>query len=111
MLETTGVRLIAEERSRQLAEEGYDARHDRSHSPGELASAGAAYALLEDFLARTAEHGVHPITLWPWDDDSFKPVVGEPGARIKNLIRAGALIAAAIDRMIAGWPIKEKSDA
>lgn len=81
----SGAVLIAEERKRQIESEGYTAEHDSTHNPEDLAAAGACYAL-ED---------VEPIheQLWPWDAEWWKPK-----DQLRNLVRAGALIAAAIDR-------------
>ena len=84
----TGIELIAQERIRQIEVEGFDSAHDCEHTNGELAGAGACYALY--FWSRTdAER------LFPWKD-WFKPSETD---RIRNLVKAGALIAAEIDRL------------
>lgn len=94
---TDGVQLIADERQRQMAVEGYDTLHDAGHAD-ELALAGATYALTTDM--RIVGHAYIPVT-WPWDRQYWKPT---PGDRIRELVKAGALIAAAIDSMIdAGY--------
>lgn len=88
----TGAELIAEERARQVAEEGYDAEHDANHEHGELVSAAIAYGLI---------HTNWPLpgamrlcgAFWPWDDEYWKPQTPT-----RDLVRAGALIAAEIDR-------------
>ena len=84
----TGIELIAEERVRQIAQEGWTPEHDDAHRERELAQAGAAYAYL-DFDSVTAK------AMWPWRDVEFNPKE-DP---IRNLARAGALIAAEMDRI------------
>jgi hypothetical protein len=89
---------IAAERQRQIVEEGFDAAHDDAHDPGEFAAAVAAYAF---FAACSDAHRASPTTrlsvlntLWPWDRSSFRPAT-----RRRDLVRAGALIVAKIERM------------
>jgi hypothetical protein len=78
-----GVGHIAIERSRQLQVEGWTAGHDDEHEDGELAVAAACYCL-DDFEK------------WPWDLEWWKPT-HDP---IRDLTKAGALIAAEIDRLL-----------
>lgn len=94
----TGVELIAAERARQLADEGWTAEHDKVHSEGEIAFAAAAYAIPEecrDYDIRNGEGVPFP---WPWDAEWWKP---SPDDRVRELAKAGALIAAEIDRLNA----------
>ncbi len=80
---------IITERHRQQAVEGWTPGHDDQHASGQLAIAAACYALaavLVNFQAMVA-------LLWPWADAWWKP----KGPR-RNLVRAGALIAAEIER-------------
>lgn len=107
----SGVDLIAAERQRQVEAEGWTAEHDQGHTLGELAVAGACYAL----LARWGDATVlgRPLLrsiLWPWDAEWFKPAeYPDPpydknvhrDKHVKDLVRAGALIAAEIDRLLA----------
>jgi hypothetical protein len=79
---TAGARLIVDERNRQISVEGWDLGHDDEHDEGELAKAAACYALDNKFS-------------WPWGFESWKP----GGGRIRQLTKAGALIAAEIDRL------------
>ena len=89
----TGIEVIAKERARQIAEEGWTIEHDSiGNSDNQLAEAAAIYALPED--RRIYEHSVQ--NLWPWDIKWWKP---SPENRIKELVKAGALIAAEIDRL------------
>jgi hypothetical protein len=88
----TGAELIAAERQRQIEVEGWDADHDSGHAE-ELALAGAAYAISEYAGRRTA-----PPSFWPWGLVYWKPT---PDDRRRELVKAGALIAAAIDSLEA----------
>jgi len=94
----TGIELIAQERQRQIDKEGYTSEHDWGHGDGSIAHAAACYAMP---LYKPQEHNLAVLTnekitpeFWPWDNDSWKPK-----NRLADLIRAGALIAAEIDRL------------
>lgn len=91
----SGIELIAEERQRQIEVEGWSLMHDEGHGAGELAMAAMCYAM--EPIWRPA--GIAPMG-WPWvtgePNDGFKP---SPDNRIKELCKAGALIAAEIDRL------------
>lgn len=85
----SGIELIASERQRQIDTEGWTIEHDNTHTKGELAQAAMVYAMpfkLRPFL--------QPTKLWPWNLKWWKP-----GERINELTKAGALIAAEIDRL------------
>ena len=87
----TGVELIADERQRQIEKEGWTAEHDAEHTNGELADAAVAYAM----------RGYWKKRMWPFRGDGFKPSTAEwPDGRIRDLVKAGALIAAEIDRLL-----------
>jgi len=96
---TDGAALIAAERARQVAAEGWTPEHDDQHIAGELALAAASYALplgirgLLNWQATGRMGG--PPTTWPGKHWEWKP----SGDRIRELIKAGALIAAEIDRL------------
>lgn len=98
-----GVALIAAERQRQKDVEGWTPEHDdKVSAPGNLPMAAAAYAL------RATHLGDH--TLWPWSMDWWKPGEGITG-RIRDHVKAGALLAAEIDRlqrMLAAAPSEAK---
>ncbi len=86
-----GVALIAAERQRQKDVEGWTSEHDDKESaPGSLPMAAAAYALRETHVG---EH-----ILWPWGMNWWKPGEGIAG-RIRDHVKAGALLAAEIDRL------------
>lgn len=82
-----GAELIAAERERQITAEGWTAAHDDTHDRGALVEAAVCYAL--------SGTGRRVPSLWPWDATWWKPSK-DP---VRNLVRAGALIAAEIDRL------------
>lgn len=97
----TGVELIAAERQRQIEREGWTAAHDDGHNLGELSQAAAAYASVASAMERGASAEEFDATMmicegeWPFEAESWKPSAD----RIRNLAKAGALIAAEIDRI------------
>ncbi|HYE20955.1 MAG TPA: hypothetical protein VEA69_21090 [Tepidisphaeraceae bacterium] len=100
----TGIDLIAAERERQMTQEGWTPEHDDQHSEGELLKAADQYLEAADFIVTTGRddgdryfHGHAPQAYkWPWDKEWWKPDWSDP---IRNLVKAGALIAAEIDRL------------
>lgn len=86
--------LIAEERERQISKEGWTAEHDDEHADQELASAAACYAL-PDWLRYPNDEARVP-SAWPFEESSWKP---SPQDRIRELVKAGALIVAEIERL------------
>jgi hypothetical protein len=91
-----GSELIAIERKRQIEELGFDYTNDSLYANNQLEQAAATYALLPVMSkAMLKEDGVP--YLWPWDAKYFNPT---PNDRIKELTKAGALIAAEIDRLL-----------
>lgn len=83
--------LVAE-RMRQITGENYKRAHDDGYQPHELPAAAAAYA----FAAATRERylSLDPVKMWPWNPVSFKPT--DPR---RDLVKAGALIIAEIERI------------
>ena len=92
---TTGAQLIADERRRQIDQEGWTAEHDKQHESMDLAAAGVCYALQAIQPVDYADPD-NPETPdgWPWAECWWKPK-----DELKDLVRAGALLAAAIDRL------------
>lgn len=82
-----GVALIAEERVRQVTGEGYTSEHDDGHRDGQLAAAGAYYAIPWQYRYLYRQLG--PFVELPKET-----------SRIRDLVKAGALIAAEIERLI-----------
>jgi len=83
--------LITKERERQIVEEGWTEEHDAQHSYLEFVKAAISYCMA-NFDVDGAED--HCKAWWPWDLEWYKPKT-----KIRNLVRAGALIAAAIDKL------------
>lgn len=112
--EASGVSLIAAERRRQVDEEGWTNDHDSEHRNGAMAKAAACYALppkdrdvrsYEDIpLGGSTDRGNARYFMpsrWPWAAHFWKPC---PDDRVRELVKAGALIAAEIDRLQADRP-------
>jgi hypothetical protein len=88
-----GVELIANERKRQVDAEGWTPEHDDKHTDESLACAAACYALPNHWDKSEPWESVWPES---WDISWWKPT---PDNRIRELVKAGALIAAEIDRL------------
>jgi hypothetical protein len=91
---TLGIELIAAERKRQIEVEGWTSEHDDEHKTGEMARAARCYAQTA-YLQVCGWAAGGPERTWPWNKQSWKPA----DYPIRNLIKAGALIAAEIDRI------------
>ena len=99
-----GIESIAAERQRQIEVEGWTREHDDAHADGEMAKAAACYAWaasLDQIVRDVAsvpsggwEATVIMRRLWPWASEWWKPKDSR-----SDLVRAGALIAAEIDRL------------
>lgn len=83
--------MIAEERQRQIDMEGFTPEGDDQYKEEQLANAAVCYALPNELKIPDA-----PLGIWPWPDQWYKPC---PEDRIRELQKAGALIAAEIDRL------------
>lgn len=79
---TQAERDVLFERDRQKSVEGWDALHDDQYRDRELSRAAACYAIGQN------------IRYWPWSLDWWKPT-----DRRRDLVKAGALIIAEIERM------------
>jgi hypothetical protein len=97
-----GVLSIALERLRQQEVEGWTPEHDDEHDDGELIHAAACYldaAKTAEARSDAAQYHTwpphHGIAFWRWAEEWWKPS-NDP---IRNLEKAGALIAAEIDRL------------
>lgn len=86
-----GLDLVRRERERQRIVEGHHPTADARYVNGELSAAAACYALVP-----SRWRDVLWTQVWPWGPGTFKP-----RSRKENLIRAGALIVAELDRLIA----------
>lgn len=101
----TGIELIAEERQRQIDVEGYSEQHDSQHKTSEFVYAAIAYI-------ESAKIGISSLELWNDDASTILARKTEMGKAcmpwkgafkastdVRDLVKAGALIAAAIDRL------------
>lgn len=116
----SAIDLIRIERERQINEEGFDAKHDDDHDGGDLARAAAVYAAPGPIFERHGDDSnVTFADPFPFerafdkrpyiDDEQAQMAVRYDGvkiiyrqtlpARIRMLVKAGALIAAEIDRL------------
>lgn len=86
----TGRQLIAEERERQIEKEKYSSNHDDKYDEYELEAAGDAYYLHTGL----GEKSPKP-KFWPWSDAYWKPSADQ----VRNLVKAGALYEAEMDRL------------
>ena len=93
-----GARMIADERDRQIKESGYTEAHDDEHRQGELAIAAAQLAVdgtdeaVSDFYASRDVWGL---------------IEKHKADRTRQLIIAGALLAAEVDRRLRALLAKE----
>lgn len=105
---------IAAERRRQVEVEGFTTDHDGCWPYGELAEAAACYAsgkplFLESRTRRPSSMNpdgdlvVRYAPIWPWAEEWWKPKT-----RRHNLVRAGALITAEIERIDRGDALSKR---
>ncbi len=110
--ELNGVGLIADERLEQAGRTGnryipaqWPAEHDDGHADAELAAGAGCYLDVATMQVRGSQGAAlsdlplvraEALKYWPWpENESFKPGP-DP---IRNLVKAGAMIAAEIDRL------------
>lgn len=96
------IKLISTERFEQRSKHGFDAAHDDSATKGEIGLAAMCY--LQHALGTDQHRKFNktiPPSLWPWDAKWWKPK-----SRIEDLTRAGALIAAEIERNQRMTPVE-----
>lgn len=108
-VETSGVDLIRRERLRQITSEGYGENHDDRHRDASIAWAAVCYAAPER-VYREERFAAGPMFKdpWPWHDSDDKRkrsanfpqhIPTDGPERVAMLVKAGALIAAEIDRL------------
>lgn len=89
-----GIALIAAECKGHISREGWLPAHDDTHKNAELAYAASAYA---GPVWNSAVPKSGPPVQWPWDPEWWKP---SPNDRVRDLVKAGSLIVAEIDRLL-----------
>lgn len=91
----TALEKIAAERRRQIDQEGWTAEHDDTHRAGELALAAAAYAAVSSArIDGSMTIADLAFRLWP-----FQPYQMKQKDQEADLVRAGALIVAELERI------------
>jgi hypothetical protein len=113
----SGLDRIAKERQRQIDEEGWTPEHDDEHESGAMALAAACYATPKRlYYQYDTSRSCIFADPWPWNDSWDKrlccgsrrsngnvqpdPETFTDEERIELLTKAGALIAAEIDRLL-----------
>ena len=103
---SAAARDVTDERRRQIQREGYDHAHDDAHPCGEIAACAAFYAMPPAAREWTAEGFDYGATfgaaLWPegW-------TVPKTGDRRRELVKAGALVLAEIERIDRAIKLQE----
>lgn len=92
---------VLAERKRQVSAEGWTPGHDDEYEHGELADAAGCYALSSELFDCAGE----PPRPWPWPDEWWKPT-----NRRRDLVKAGALILAEIERLDRAAGIKVEAE-
>jgi DNA-binding Xre family transcriptional regulator len=88
---------VLAERAAHVHREGWTAEHDDGHDSGQMAMAAASYcqsAAKPKLFARREGAAFSPPMTWPWGLKWWKPK--DPR---RDLVRAGALIIAEIERL------------
>lgn len=91
---------VIAERQRQMSVEGWTPKHDDKHGNNELAFAASCYAFHSaaaswDFEDDGTPYDIHPAPKnWPWSPEWWKPKNPR-----RDLVKAGALILAEIERI------------
>ena len=98
---TQAARDVLAERQRQVSAEGWSREHDDEHSRGELAQAAACYAT----SSVPYEVDGEPLPSWPWEKSWWKPTTPR-----RDLVKAGALILAEIERIDRATLTNEATD-
>lgn len=97
---TKAAKDVLAERARHITQEGWSHSHDDWHTDGEMGRAAACYAAGQPIFVLGVNHGPDDKPFptfdhaWPWDDEWWKP-----RSRRRDLVRAGALILAEIERL------------
>ena len=102
---------VLAERQRQVTAEGWSSKHDDQYKNTELAFAASCYAFHAAAASWDLEddgipYDSHPVPKqWPWDPSWWKPT----DAR-RDLVKAGALILAEIERIDRAAGIKWEAE-
>jgi hypothetical protein len=91
-MNTKAAKDVLVERQRQVTDEGWSFKHDDYHADGALSAAAACY-LLHGNSRNPFKQDWFPF--WPWDNGYIQ----KPKSTRRNLVRAGAMILAEIERI------------
>lgn len=93
----TALELVAEERQRQIEQEGWTFEHDDKHTEDELSLAAASYLLALDLRKSLRPQFHHaPPDIWSFSEKWWKPT---PDDRIRELVKGCAMAVAEIERL------------
>lgn len=92
---------VLAERKRQQQVEGWTPEHDDEHRAGDLARAGATYAMAAGIAAGGDTSALPAPYDWPWEPQCWKPTNSR-----RDLIKAAALLIAEIERLDRAAGIK-----
>lgn len=92
-LSSAAVDVLAE-RQRQISVEGWTLEHDDKAWNGQFARAASAYAKHAGLFLETGKPSASCPQEWPWSGQWWKPTVPR-----RDLVKAGALILAEIERL------------
>ena len=101
---TPAARDVLAERKRQITAEGWTPEHDDEHGDGSMCMAAVCYAEWAHYGHPNDGEGLIPIN-WPWAPDWWKP-----GDHRRNLVKAGALILAEIERLDRAAPASDSGE-
>lgn len=90
---TGALQDVAAERQRQVSAEGWTPEHDDEHADGSMADAAGCYALHAHDTAKDGAKNFVP-AWWPWEPEWYKR-----SSPRRDLVKAGALILAEIERI------------
>jgi hypothetical protein len=88
---------VLTERQRQISVEGWTTEHDDRHPDGSLSMAAACYAAQAGTTLQSQEYSAAAVFVrvcWPWAPGWWKPSTPR-----RDLVKAGALILAEIERL------------
>jgi len=95
----TAIEMIAEKHRTNRQHKGYTPEHDAEHTMGELADAARCHierAKLQAYVGADVDFGRFPLPPdWPFEPYAWSPS-DDP---VRNLVHAGALIVAEIERL------------
>jgi hypothetical protein len=105
VLGSKGSALIAIERARQFTAEGFGMRADERRRSGPLSAAALAYLRVAVLQFNGEVKGLPNIAMeWPLAKGMWKPTTDA----LRNLVKAGALIAAEIDKELSRRALAEE---